>query len=266
MSFVPLTKSILYVFTILVLLFFISCEHSTPPNDTTEPIIEHTTKAAQVSTPAVEPRQTFTSFSFGACNSLEEGSCYCDYQAQGTANKAPSFFVSDRNKNACVKVNDQWQTLLNREAVYREKLREKVAYAKNNVDWIFLPKNGSVRYFGAPIPKGLNELDFLVHVLLMIEEIPAEISVRNEAEGMAVREVRDLAAEAIILAKKKQAKSDYTFFKEELYYNDSYQVIVDTKPITSYEGEANVYEGDLILKDKEGNILHTQPIKGTCGC
>lgn len=54
--------------------------------------------------------------------------------------------------------------------------------------------------------------------------------------------------------------------QDGVYQNEHYQVVVDTKQLTQYEGEANVYEGDLLLKDKEGNILHTQPVSGTCGC
>ncbi len=99
-----------------------------------------------------------------------------------------------------------------------------------------------------------------------MNELPKELPIRNEATGMAIREVRDLAADALRLAKKRQIDADYEVFKEDLYYNDQYEVIVDTKQMTQYEGEANVYEGDLILRTKTGQILHTQPISGTCGC
>ncbi len=54
--------------------------------------------------------------------------------------------------------------------------------------------------------------------------------------------------------------------EENVYFNEKYELIVDTKPVTHYEGEANTYEGDLILKDKKGTILHVQPVSGTCGC
>lgn len=250
---------------------FYSCEEATPTVKTEIP--QETTVDP---TPTVQPRQTLEGFAFDACDELvHDGCATCAYQLVVDKNKekAPYFFVYGMGLQACVKINGAMVNLTSRAEVYGEELLKRLAYAEKHKDWIVLPKTGPILYFGNPIPEGVETLDFLVHVLSRMDDLPATISIRQEGAGMAVREIRDLAEEAVKIAILRQENSDYSLFEEELYYNEAYQLVVDTKPITEAvaskemeEEASNIYKGDLILKDKEGNVLHTQPVSGTCGC
>lgn len=256
-----LSQLILLV-AIIVLLF--SCENKTSqklPADTI-PTIESPNAQA---VPAVEPRQTLERLR-GTCTALDDGGCSCEYRLKGEDVKEAVFFVSDMGMTACVQINGQIIQLKSQEAVYRQELLKLVNYAKNNTDWIVLPQEGPVQYFGQPLPEGKDATEYMSHILLLMDKLPSEVPIRNEAEGMAIQEVREMAAYAVKKARGRRENADFMYFKEILYYNDQYELIVDTKQITEYEGEANTYEGDLILKDKKGTELHTQPVSGTCGC
>lgn len=254
-----------YCTLLLLVGFLFACENKPAADDTSNQQPEPDSPKNEIVAPTVEPRQVLETFDFFACKGLEDG-CSCAYSIKGADTKAPVYFASDMAKNACIQVAGALQALTSRDMEYREKLRTKVDYASTNEDWIVIKEQGPMFFFGAPVPAGTAPQDYLVHVLLMMDNIPADIPIKDETEGMAIQEVRTMAAEAVKIAKERQKKAQYAFFEEDLYYNDNYQVIVDTKQVTQYEGEANTYEGDLILKDKAGNLLHTQPVSGTCGC
>lgn len=253
-----------YIFLAAAIMFLFSCENQTSeesPADTALTIETPNNQAA----PTVEPRQTLERLS-GTCTELEDSGCFCEYRLKGDHVQEAAFFASDMGMTACVQVNGQVIRLKSQEAVYRQELLQLVDYAKNNTDWIVLPKEGPIQYFGQPLPKGKDATEYMSHILLLMDKIPSKVPIRNEAEGMAIREVSEMAAYAVKKARGRQENADFMYFKEVLYYNDQYELIVDTKQVTDHEGEANSYEGDLILKDKAGTELHTQPVSGTCGC
>jgi hypothetical protein len=256
----PIKATGLWVALLLSSTLLFSCEDAANNDTTTEP-----TMGNDVAAPTVEPRQTLERLGYNDCD-ITDLSCACDYKLKGEGNDAGSFFVSDMGGEACVKIAGDVVKLKSKSGEYRMQLQERVDYAKENQDWIILPKQGQTLFFGAPVPADKDKLEYLTHILMLLDNIPAEVPIRNESEGMAVREVRDLTADAVVKAKARQANSDYELSEEDVYYNEAYQVVVETENMTNYEGEADTYEGTLTLKDKAGNILHVQPVSGTCGC
>lgn len=255
-----------YCSLLLLVGLLCACENKPTADNNNNQSPEPDSPKNEIVAPTVEPRQVLESFDFFQCKALGDEGCSCAYSIKGADTKAPVYFASGMGINACVKVGGELQTVTSRDLVYREKLRAKVDYANNHEDWIVLKEQGPMLFFGSPVPPDQEPKEYLVHILLMMDNIPADVPIVNETPSMAIKEVREMAAEAVKIAKERQEKAQFSFFEEDLYYNEHYQVIVDTKQMTQYEGEANTYEGDIILKDKAGNMLHIQPVSGTCGC
>lgn len=259
-----------FLMLMIISIFFFSCEDSIS-SDTTSTTSDPTSAQSTVSegTPPETSAKTVILERFkGICSGMNDG-CSCAYAPKGKDIYSVTIFSTDMGANACMKINGEMVSLKSKAAEYRMRLQRCVDYAKNNQNWITLYGDQPISYFGAPMPEGLSyeeQVEYLSHILLFIPDLPTEVPISNKATGMAIREVRDQVAEAVAITKKRIANADYQLLEQDIFYNSVYQVIEETKAITEYEGEANEYEGNLIIKDAKGNVLLTQPVKGTCGC
>ncbi|MEO1262002.1 MAG: SH3 domain-containing protein [Bacteroidota bacterium] len=219
------------------------------------------------STPLSENEATTASIGTidGSCKNLDADSgCSCDFKSGNEY-----VYHSDMDQNACVHLNGSNVSLKLVSSDYRAVLKK---LSKSN-PWITLQKKGPMLYFGKPFDEyGYEnqypeELELLIDVLLSMDKIPNEIPIQNNSEGMAIREVRDLANDAIRIAKDRKKKGETTISNWDHYANEAFDVYTRTTNKTNFgSGEADTYEGYLLIKSKSGKLLASQKIKGTCGC
>lgn len=204
-------------------------------------------------------------FSYTDCKKIvdEDTGCSCSF-GMGQAFNGPAVFLSDMDKNACIKLNGQMIALTGVNVDYRAELK-KQTQAK---DWIVLEKNGPTLIFGKPANVSDYEgtVAFLADALLVMDKMPGEIPIKNNSEGMAIREIRDMANDALQMAKDRKQKGDTEISDKMVYTNDTYEAVLTVKAITKYEGEANNYEGMMQINSKDGKAQVTQKVRGTCGC
>lgn len=216
-----------------------------------------------------EPAPTaaqFTAMAAADCREqwTNDRSCACDFKSR-LVGQDLALFSSDMEQSACVSINGRAEFLSDRQTDGVKQLKA-LAQAEH---WITLPARGPIRYFGQPLSHyGYeDERDLLIDVLLATGREYDRIPIDNQAEGMAVREVRDLAQDALDRVKALRAKGLGESLYHRHYGNERYEVLLRTRRTTNYEGEANVYEGELILKAKGGTaVLDRRAIGGTCGC
>ena len=206
-------------------------------------------------------------FELTDCQSLveKEFNCSCVFST-GDFYKGSTIFASDWDKKACVKVEDELNALYPdwEERNYKNELKELAEFKT----WVIVNKQ-SIKYFGKSVEehKYSNALDLLIDVILASGKDITAIPIENNAEGMAIREVRDLVADAITKANMYKSKGGDDPLIITKYDNRKYDVFVRYRQITQYEGEANKYEGTLtLLKNRDTKILETVKINGTCGC
>lgn len=209
------------------------------------------------------------SFGFGDCTKqvAKDFDCSCSYST-GDRYKGPLTFLSNMGSSACVKINGELNALYEdyESRDYKAELK-KLADAKH---WITLQKSGPMLYFGKKLEehKYSNEMDLITDVLLASGKKSIEdVTILNNSEGMAIREVRDMVADAIADAnsiRKKGGNDPLSIIK---YDNRRYDVFVRTRRMTQYEGEADHYDGKItILPHRGQKVLRVKEIKGSCGC
>ncbi|MFK8007714.1 MAG: SH3 domain-containing protein [Saprospiraceae bacterium] len=195
----------------------------------------------------------------------KEFDCACFFSTEDYY-KGQAIFGSNMDKAACVKVEGELNALYPdwEDRDYKAELK-KLAESK---DWIVV-RDGGVEYFGKPLSdyKYGNGTEFLTDVILASGKKIDAIPIKNTATGMAIREIRDEANDAIAAAKAYRSKGGndpLTILKMD---NRRYDVIVRYRQITQYEGEANKYEGRItLLSHRTKKILDERTIKGNCGC
>ena len=89
----------------------------------------------------------------------------------------------------------------------------------------------------------------------------------NGTVGMGHRaNVRDLWNEAIIKVKTNRKIGVNGLRQEMVFENNDYKVTVKAKVIGKDDGGGKQYEGDLVLKNKDGKIMESKKVWGGCGC
>jgi len=107
----------------------------------------------------------------------------------------------------------------------------------------------------------------LTEALLSYDKIPTEIPIENNMTGMFVREVRDMAADAIAAAKKRRAAGERNGDARMEYANDKYRVILTGNTYKGTSDTGTDYEALLqVLDAKSGKVLERLPVRGHCGC
>lgn len=210
---------------------------------------------------------TLQSFTFNDCITLLEKdlSCSCSFST-GDPYKGPPVFISDGGENACVNVNGEMNALYPdwEERNYQAELK-KLSAADT---WISV-ENSGITYFGKPLAEHRyeNSIDLLTDVILASGKDISTIPIKNTADGMVIREIRDAANEAISKAKEYRSKIDGNPLNIQKYDNRKYDVILRYYRLTQYEGEANQFSGTItLLPNRSSEILATRTINGTCGC
>lgn len=205
-------------------------------------------------------------FGFSDCDEkvIGDGGCSCSFST-GDRFKGPTVFLTNMAESACVKINGQMQVMQFKEI----DMQKTLAQLSNSKNWITINQSGPILYFGKPLQSyGYdNGIEFLTDVILASGKTIPDIPIENKSEGMAIREVRDMAKDAIANAKTLRAKGFGDSLQYLTYGNGSYEVTVRTRRMTNYEGEADHYDGVLMLWAKDGDTpLDTKVVKGNCGC
>ena len=180
--------------------------------------------------------------------------------------KGQSIFASDFDQNACVKVNGELNALYpdweGRD--YKKELKKL-----STVEYWISVNGDLILYFGKPLKdyKYNDAVEFLTDVILAsgkdIEDIPFKTINGNPI----VDKIMTQTKMAIIKAKAIKEKGGNDPLSIQKYDNRSYDVFIRTRQITQFEGEANRYEGKIVLlKNRGRDILETKKIKGNCGC
>lgn len=204
-------------------------------------------------------------FMISACSAevTSEG-CACSFSI-GDPFKGPTIFYSNMGDYACVKINETMPLLYDRHVDFKKQL-SNLAQSEY---WITLNFKGPTLYFGQPLEYyGYEDgIEFLTDVLLASAQSFEVIPIQNNAQGMGMRETQDLANEAIAKAAELKATGFEDSLNYLVYDNDDFKVIVRTRRMTNYEGEANTYEGNMMLIAKDGKtILDRKQVSGTCAC
>ncbi len=213
-------------------------------------------------------RGVLDSYESPTCEMMGDLSCACSFNT-GDRYKGATIFTSNMEDNACVKINGEMNSIYSTEMNLESQLKE----LSTKEVWIKHDDSGTL-FFGKPLtqygfPKGYDHVvEFLTDVILASGKEITEIPIENKAtSGMYIRELRDMATDAI--AKAKQLKS--SDFGDSAYYldfdNRRFNVYVRARRMTNYEGEANHIDGTIMLMSNDGKtVLDTKTIKGTCGC
>ncbi len=227
------------------------------------------TSTSDASESSSAKKMSFGTFEFGDCTkqNSKEFDCSCSY-SMGDRFKGPTAFLSNMGNSACFKIEGELNSLYPdwEERDYKGDLK-KLAKSKH---WITLQKSGPMLYFGKELSehKYSSEMDLIIDVLLASgKKNIKDVTILNNAEGMAIREIRDVVTEAVSQANMFREKGGNDPLSIVKYDNRRYDVIIRTRRITQYEGEADHYDGTMTLLPNRGKkILATANIKGTCGC
>lgn len=213
--------------------------------------------------PVAEPKVQPVGLSDCGTIAAEDSGCSCSL-GEGADFYGESIFLSNMSKLGCMKINGQSVELLTDGPDYIAQLLART----DAKAWITIPESGDFLLFGEPTD--FSNRDFLlrelVNTLLIMESPPEQIPIENRSTGMAIRDIRDLAEEAVAEAKKRKSEGKGAIVNRTAYVGDDYRVIVRIKRLTNNEGEADQYEGMLELLTRDGRLLAEKDIRGNCGC
>lgn len=198
------------------------------------------------------------------CNQLMagDGGCGCDFSTTIKGAKEGVFFSLIETNEACLTLDGTSNAL--KGYVY------DYSYLDAKRPWIILTDKKNT-LFGEDAPFGEYEemVRRLTDALLSFDKIPSEIPIENKmTAGMFVREVRDMASDAITAAKKRRAAGERNGDFRMHFSNERYQVIITGNMIEEmHEGsEYTKYEALLQVEDAKGKVLERVPVTGGCGC
>ncbi|MTB52104.1 SH3 domain-containing protein [Lewinella sp. W8] len=205
----------------------------------------------------------------GFCGSLTgaDFSCSCAYNVGDTYQGDP-YFSSDMDKNACVSINGSMQQLTKESSSALTSLKRLANTATK--DWMVMKESGQVLYFGKPLEdyRYTDGVAFLVDVLLASDKKVTEIPVRNDGyQGMAIREVRDIPADAIQMVKNIRQQGQTNTVEIQEYSTADYRIVTRIHKSKDNGTEASEYGGRLVLLTHDGKtVLDEKEVRGTCGC
>lgn len=184
--------------------------------------------------------------------------CSCGFNLEGDQ----SFSVLDFSFSgqACVRIDGQTYQM----AGYYDGY----SYLKDSPHaWILL-EDDVKRLFGEEFDFDYDEtVERLTNALLHYDKIPSEVTIDNKmTAGMFVREVRDMASDAIAEAKKRRATGERSGDMRMELSNDAYRVILTANVAQGMSDTGTDYEGLMQVLDKTGTVLGAVPVKGHCGC
>jgi hypothetical protein len=138
----------------------------------------------------------------------------------------------------------------------------------HNTNWITLNQKGPVLFFDKLVDLGnyQQSKEILIQTLLVMDEMPTEIPIKNNSQGMAIREVRDLASDALAEAKQRRAKGDKGIKMQMKYTNEQYDVIITGEVDGQNDSGGDTYEATLEVKSKDGAVLDSKKVWGDCNC
>lgn len=197
----------------------------------------------------------------------EDSGCSCNFRI-GEKIQSDEIFMTNYDTDACITIDNKTYTLTGN--FVRNGFDELYNNSEKEV-WIELNEKGDDFLFGKKMNIGNNyeaHLKELVEVLSVMEKFPKELPMKmNGTVGMGHRaNVRDLWNEAIIKVKTNRKIGVNGLRQEMVYENNDYKVTVKAKVIGKDDGGGKQYEGDLILKNKDGKIMESKKVWGGCGC
>lgn len=211
--------------------------------------------------PPIPDKVTVQNFTTQECGALQQGvsGCLCQFSS-GDDPDGPIYFVSQRERTACMKIGGRMETFEGGYNSYRDDLRENIRLNT----WLSLEKDGTLRLFDDPVT--LTDYDdivnTLVDALLLMDVLPATVPVENRGyQGMAIREVRDMGTDALAKAKERMQKGDRRIGRVEEYYHEDHNLFLKVRPF----GE-DLFQGIIQLKAANGKILAEEKVSGRCRC
>lgn len=213
------------------------------------------------------PTATLEPFEFSDCTPLmeDDSGCSCDFRPE-KGNYKSSLFISNIEETACVKVNGSIQILAggrtdNRSEFYQQSFQEY---------WVTLKEDGTYLIFEADASKNdyKKNREILVQTLLVMDEIPQEIPLQFiGTTGMGMRaEIRDMASEALVMAKQEKVNGNTGIPMQMSYKNDQYDVLITGTIDGKNDSGGDTYAGTIELKSKDGKTLDNKKIWGDCNC
>ena len=203
---------------------------------------------------------------YAACNlpGIEKTGCSCDWRPASDDYKR-YVLSADMEGNGCIRLDGNQIRMKGGQTDQRFEMYERT-FEKN---WIVFNERGPTTLFGEPL--GTDEeviREKLVQYLLLMDELPETIpATMNGTVGMGQRAAfRDVAQEAIEIARTRRAAGDRGIPVEFSYESDGYKVIVEATVNGKNDSGGETYAGTLRILDKAGNVLATQEVFGGCDC
>lgn len=203
--------------------------------------------------------------SYANCNSidLEDSGCSCSFRPDKSSYDI-EFLLADNQGNVCINLGGQQLRLKGKRTDNRAMLKSR-SFSKH---WIVLPGKGAMTFFGETVNDKSYEqqVEMLVQTLLVMDKIPNEIPIKNDSQGMAIREVRDLANDAIATAKKRRKAGDHGAGIEMQCSNNDYNVILTSQAKGKNTSGVDTFEGNLKVIAKDGSPVDSRQVWGDCDC
>ncbi len=202
--------------------------------------------------------------SVGECEQMKrkEFNCNCGFEAGGI-----TYLVTDwGDGNACFGNKGEANALYPdwEERDYKKELKELA----NNNSWINASGN-SISYFGKPLEdyKYEDPVEFLTDVILASGKDISVIPSQTTTGGAIMKKAQADNLKAIAKAKAYKSNGVDDVLTVQKFDNRTYDVYIRYKRLTQREGEADDYEGKIVLlKHRTNEILETKKVTGYCGC
>jgi len=206
-----------------------------------------------------------TAIGVGECEKMKrkEFDCNCGFVAGGT-----TYLVTDWNgENACFGNKGEANALYPdwEERDYKSELKELAT----NKSWVKV-HGDEISYFGKSLKeyRYQDPVEFLTDVILASDKDISVIPTQTTSTGNSTMEkAKSDNLKAIAKANDYKSKGVENVLTIQKFDNRTYDVFVRYKRLTERGGEADDYEGMVVLlKHRTTEILETKKVNGYCGC
>ncbi|MEM1320843.1 MAG: SH3 domain-containing protein [Bacteroidota bacterium] len=191
--------------------------------------------------------------------------CSCSYRPDKNNYKL-DVFISNAQDHACVKFKGELILLKGNHRSRRSELSRR-AYEE---PWIVLNERGKDLFFDQEVEMGEYEdnRNMLIQALLLMEEMPKEISVKNNGQiGMGHRgEIGSMCEEALQMAKAARKRGEQGIPMQLYFSNDRYECILTGKVDGKNDSGGRTYRGILALRSRDGSVRAYKEVWGACAC
>lgn len=197
-----------------------------------------------------------------------ESGCSCSFRAKQDDYKS-GVFGSNLDGVASIKLNGKVLELKGGQTGQRFTIYQR-SFGKA---WITLSERSPFLLFGEEIDTKRNDWynetrEELIKTLLVMDELPREIPIKKIGQiGMGTSaEFRDMAQEALEVAKKERAKGNTGIPAEWTFKNADFECHIIGKVDGKNDSGGDTYVGEMIIKSRDGMELAKQEVWGGCAC